>query len=244
MSNIDIPYVPFEALSNRIKYYWNPLEYNPHKGLFAPTRSGKSYLIRHGLLSIVPNSRTVLIDVKPGGEPTWHGWGNQVEELKHGFARGSDGTYNYRVMLKPNRDEGKEQVQRILDMILAEGETILVMDDSRKITAHTPQLGMSNHVDELITDGAGIGISVILAANSTTWATPTLRDGCGIYFMGHATNEEQRAAYSKVIGLPKQYQPALSSLGRRQFLYSDQYDGELRLAITTAPQGAIRYGTN
>lgn len=231
----NIPTVPFELIAKRIKRYWRPLEYNPHKGLFAPTRSGKSYLIRHGLLSIVPNARVVLIDVKPGGEPTWNGWGNQVTELSPGFGRGSDGTFNYRVMLLPGHEQGKDQIKRILEMILAEGETIVVMDDSRKITAHTPQLGFSTHVDELITDGAGIGITVILAANSTVWSTPTLRDGCGMYLMGHASNEDQRNLYSKIIGLPKEQREVFSKLPHRHFLYSDQYDGDLKLAITSLP---------
>jgi len=232
----NIPNVPFTEVAKRIRRFWRPLEYNPHKGLFAPTRSGKSYLIRHGLLSIVPNARVVLIDVKPGGEPTWNGWGNQVTELSPGFGRGPDGTYNYRVMLLPGHEQGKNQIERILDMILSEGETIVVMDDSRKITAHAPQLGFSNHVDELITDGAGIGISVILAANSTVWSTPTLRDGCGMYLMGHASNEVQRAEYGKIIGLPKDKRNVFSTLPRRHFLYSDQYDGDLKLAITYLPK--------
>lgn len=232
-----IPVIPFESVAERVAHFWNPLEYNPHKGLLAPTRSGKSYLIRHGLLSIVPDARTVVIDVKPNGEKTWDNWGNDVTELKPGFGKGDDGTFNYRIMLLPG-ERGKTQIKSLLDMLLIEGEVILIMDDSRKITAQYPSLGLSGHVDELLTVGAGIGISVILAANSTVWATSTLRDQCGAYFIGNMQNEDERTKFAKIIGLPKEYRPALQSLSQRQFVYSDQFEGEMTLAITSLPASA------
>jgi hypothetical protein len=226
-----VPTLPLDIVQRRIRNYWNPYEHNPHKGLLATTRSGKSYLIRHGILPVIPHARIVLIDVKPGGERTWEGWGNDVESLSYGFGRGSDGTANYRVMLQTGR-RGKDQIRRVIDIVSAEGEVIFIMDDSRKITANDPGLGLRNHVDALLTDGAGIGISVILAANSTVWATSTLRDQCGIYFLGPMSNADERKKFANIIGLPREYQPILETLKPRQFLYSDQFDGRQRLAIT------------
>jgi hypothetical protein len=182
-------------------------------------------------LPIVPNARIVLIDVKPGGERTWAGWGNDVESLSRGFGRGPNGNANYRVMLQSGT-RGKDQIQRVIDIISTEGEVIFIMDDSRKITANNPGLGLRNHVDALLTDGAGIGISVILAANSTVWATSTLRDQCGVYFLGLMTNADQRKQFANIIGLPKEYHPTLATLKPRQFLYCDQFDGPQRLALT------------
>ena len=223
--------VPFPLVAARIKRYWNPYEYNPHKGLLAPTRCGKSYLIRHGLLPIVPGGRVIVIDVKPGGERTWNGWGNDVDALSHGFGRGNDGTANYRIMLQPD-ESGKAQILRVLEMVAAEGECILIMDDSRKLTAHMPGLGLSGHVDGLLNESAAIGVSVIIAANSTVWATSTLRDQCGMYFVGLMSNETERNKFAQIIGLDRDKRRVLSSLKQRQFLYSDHFDGEMRIALT------------
>lgn len=231
-----VPEIDWAVIARRIKRHWRPLEINPHIGFLAPSRTGKSYLIRHGILPIATGARTVLIDVKPGGERTWDGWGNDVTEIEPGFGLGDDGTANYRVMLMPGADRGKTQVKRVFDTIMREGNCILVMDDSRKISANSPNLGLAGEVDEILTDGAALGITVILAANSTVWSVSGLRDQCGTFFLGHMANVRQQKEFADVIDLPQMYREALRSIGRRQFLYSDYHDGELKLAITGIPE--------
>lgn len=228
MSTTDkpVPTVPFPRIARRVAQYWDPYEWNPHKGLFAPAGGGKSYLIRHGLLPIVPGARTVVIDVKPGGERTWNGWGTDVISLSPGFAPG-----NYRVMVRPG-DEGKRQVRHILELIAAEGECIVIMDDSKRITAQAPNMGLAGWVNKLLDECRSIGVSVILAANSTNWVTSSLRDQCSVYFLGLMRNELERKKLSEIIGLPREYRHALATIKPHQFLYSDQFDGDIKVAIT------------
>jgi hypothetical protein len=202
--------------------------------LLAPTGTGKSWLIRYGLLPIVPDTRKIVIDVKPGGERTWNGWGNDVDHISPGFGTGPDGTANYRIMTAPG-DEGKHQVKEVLEIVGAEGEVILIMDDSKKITANSPNMALAGYVDGLLTDSRSLGVTVILAANSTTWAVSGLRDQCSVYFIGLMRNEEQRDRFGNIIGLPRKERQVLGTLNtaKRQFLYSDQYEGELKTAITS-----------
>lgn len=236
MKTATIPNVPFDKVARRIARYWNPDEYNPHKGILAPTGGGKSYLIRYGLLPIVPRARVVLIDVKPGGEKTWRGWGNDVTEIHPKFGLGPDGTANYRIMLQPG-SEGKAQVKRVLNIVATEGNTVLIMDDSRKITAHAPALGYANDVDALITDGRSIGITVILGAGTTTWSVGGLREQCGSYFLGMTNSARQRKEFADISGLPSEARSALDTLKPRQFLYCDRFGDDVCLAITSLTTG-------
>lgn len=228
--------IAFPDVANRIRQFWHPHMYNPHIGFLAPTRSGKSFLIRWGILPIATGARVVLFDVKAGGEKTWESWGNDVTEIKPGFAHGKDGSMNYRLLIKPGT-AGKTQIERALNIILAEGECIMIMDDSRKITARKPNLGFSGTVDEILTDGAGIGITAILAANSSVGATSSLQDQCGAYFLGRMANREQAKDFVDMAGVDRRYIPLLiNDLKRREFLYTDQHSDDRVMCITGLPE--------
>jgi hypothetical protein len=196
------------------------------------SRSGKSYFIRYGILPIYGMSRIVVLDVKPGGERTWNGWGNPVTELAPGFGVGPNGTPHYHMFVRD-----KACAENFLKLISAEGSCIIVIDDSRRITANAPDYGLSPYVDQLLTIGAAIGITVIICANSTVWVTSSLRDQCGINWIGQVTNEDERKRILRYTGLDKDLLPIIGRLPPRHFLYSDRYDGMARLAITTYSEG-------
>ena len=191
------------------------------------SRSGKSYFIRHGILPIYGMSRIVVLDVKPGGERTWNGWGNPVTELYPRFGIGPDGTPRYHLFIRD-----KASAESFLKMISAEGSCVVVIDDSRRITANAPDFGLSPYVDQLLTIGAAIGVTVIICTNSTVWATSSLRDQCGINWIGQIANEDERRKILRYTGLDKELLPLIGTLPPRRFLYSDRYDGAARLAIT------------
>lgn len=225
---MSIPEVPFNRIAARIGAHWNPHEFNPHQAFLGASGSGKSFLIRHGILPIAGPSRTVVIDVKPGGSRTWKGYGNEVTELSPGFGIGPDGTAHYHLMAST-----KERAREFLELISAEGSCIVVFDDSRRITESKPNYGLSTYVDNLLTLGREAGITVLICANSTTWAASGLKDQCEINWLGKMANEMQRSMFVKIAGLPKEVMPVLGSLGPNQFLYTDRYSGQLRMAITS-----------
>lgn len=226
-----VPDIEWERVAGRIQRHWDPLASNPHKAIFAQSRGGKSYMIRHGLLRLVPFARVVVIDVKPGGDPTWNGWGANVTELDPGFGDNGNGDAFYRIRLLPG-DEGETQVRRILDQLAAEGECVIVMDDARKVTdGRSPGLKCGMVVDHLLLEGAALGISVILGANSATWAVSGLRDQCSTILLGHLGSAARDDA-AKLAGLDKAARAELDTIAPKQFLYVDGHDGELMLART------------
>lgn len=225
---MDITTQPFNRIAARIGAYWNPYEFNTHHAFLGRSGSGKSYLIRNGILPIAGPSRIVVIDVKPGGSRTWKDYGNTVNELSPGFGIGNDGTAHYHFLAKT-----KNQTRRFLDMIAYEGSCIVVIDDSRRVSEPDPNWGLKSQIDNLLTLGREIGISVLICANSTTWAPSGIKDQCGTIWLGAMTNEEQRVKFAKIAGLPyRDIVPALGKQKPREFLYTDIHDGEPRIAIT------------
>lgn len=226
-----VPVIPWARVAGRIQRHSDPLLVNPHKAIFAQSRGGKSFLIRHGLLALVPCARTVVIDVKHGGDPTWNGWGDDVTELAPGFGGNSNNDQRWRVRVLPG-DEGQSQVRRILDQIAAEGECVLVMDDARKVTdQRSPGLKCGPVVDHLLLEGAALGVTAILGANSAAWATSSLRDQCATIFLGHLGGAA-RDDCARLAGLDKAARAELDTIAPKQFLYVDAHDGELMLART------------
>lgn len=226
-----VPEIPWPRVAGRIQRHWSPLEYNPHKAVFAQSHGGKSYLIRHGLLPLVPLARALVIDVKPGGDPAWDGWGADVAELKPGFSGNADGTALYRLMVRPGAD-GADQVRRVLDQVAAEGECVVIMDDARKVTdQRAPGLKCGTVVDHLLLEGAAIGITAILGANSVAWATSGLKDQCATIILGHL-GAGVRDDCARLAGLDKPARAELDRLAPRRFLYTDAHDGEPLLALT------------
>jgi hypothetical protein len=227
-SKLIVPTIPFSRIKQRVSKYADPFTYNPHQAFYAQSRSGKSFMIRHGILPIYGASRIVVMDVKPGGERTWNGYGNPVTELSPGFGIGPDGTPHYHLLLRD-----KASAERFLKMIAAEGSCVVVIDDSRRVTASAPDWGLSGYVDNLMTIGAAYGVTVLICANSTVWSTSSLRDQTGINWIGRVTNEDERKKIIRYTGNTKELNSILASLPPRHFLYSDNYSGDARLAITT-----------
>lgn len=233
-----VPDVPWPQVAGRIQRTWHPTEANPHAALFAQTRAGKSHLIRFGLLPLVPLARVVVVDVKPDhAGNVWNEWGHDTTELPHGFGISPTGWPRWRVRVKPGSD-GSVQVRRVLEQLGAEGECVLVIDDARRVTdSHSPGLGLGNVVDHLLLEGAALGLTVILGANSTAWATSSLKDQCGVIWVGHTRSDEQRDKFADVAGLPKSVRPVLDTIAPRHWLYSD-YAGDRLMLARTMPPGA------
>lgn len=232
---MNVPEIAWRTVAGRLQRSWQPTEANPHMALFAQTRGGKSHLIRYGILPVVPLARIVVIDVKPPHDGNvWNGFGHDTTELAHGFGLSPAGTPRYRILLKPGAD-GTTQVRRVLEQIAAEGECILVIDDARRVTSqHAPGLGLTHVVDHLMLEGAALGVTVILGANSTAWPNSGLKDQCGMIWIGHTRSAEQRDKFAEIAGI-KDCRGILDTIAPRTWLYTDYAGDRLMLARTTPP---------
>lgn len=227
---LPVPLVPFGRIQGRMSRLWDPFERNPHVAVFGITGSGKSYLIRYGILPLRAYSRTVVIDVKDDRDSVWSGWGTPVAELPQAF-RGQ-----YRVIV--NRANAQPQLRRTFDQLRNEGHCLIVVDESRSITERE-QVGLGSVVENLITEGRGIGITMIMGAQSTAWAVASLKDQPAALFIGQTRGIEQPKTLAGIAGHGRELAATIGRIPARQWLYTDAWEGPGMLALTTPPGQAI-----
>lgn len=243
---MSVPTVPFWRVAGRIqRRILRPPGVNPHMVLLAQTRGGKDFLIRWGILPVVPLERIVVLMTKRGSgqhgdDETWQGWGNLIAEpadLKPGFGIGPDGTPRYRVPLVPGRTSA-DDARRLLGQLAAEGELILIIGDAGRLTDHPSGggFGCERHVTDMMREGAGIGLSVIACANSTNWAASGIRDQAAAVLIGRS-GAAMREKFGEIAGLEARSpgRAALARLRPHWWLYTDHADGDLLAGITTPP---------
>jgi hypothetical protein len=227
-----VPVVPFGKVQGRMHRYWDPFERNPHVGIFGITGAGKSHLIRYGILPLRHWSRTVVIDVKDDRDSVWSDYGQPVAELPRAFFRSGDGA-RWRVIV--DRANAHAQLKRVFDQIRDEGHCVVVVDESRSITERE-QVGLGSVVENLILEGRGIGVTLIMGAQSTAWAVSALKDQPAVLFIGQTSGEDQALALAKMAGHGRDLAHVIGRIPARQWLYRDLWDGPplLGLADLTA----------
>jgi hypothetical protein len=217
---------------------WDPFERNPHIAVFGISGSGKSWLIRYGILPLRAYTRTVLIDVKDDRDSTWEGYGHPVTELPAAFFKTGNGDSErpctWRVIV--DRSNAQAQLRRIFDQIRNEGHCLLVIDESRSITERE-QMGLGSVVENLILEGRGLGITVIMGAQSSAWAVASLKDQAACLLIGQTSDQDQALKLAKIAGYGRNLSPVIEQIPARQWLYRDKWEGASILALTDAPSG-------
>ena len=204
---------------------WDPFQRGPHVAVFGMNGSGKSTVIRYGLLPLRGSSRQVMIDVKDDQDSTWAGWGHRVYELPPAF------TGKLRLVLNP--DDPKPQLDRALTQIWNEGYCVVVVDESRTLTERE-QMGKGSMIEKMITVGRGKGITMIVGAESTAYAVPSLRDQPAVVLVGQNRSEDQAKELAKIVG-SKALAPVIAGIQGRQFLYTDNWSSPPIMGLTSLP---------
>lgn len=228
-----LPTVPFDRVQGRMMRLWDPFERNPHIAVYGTTGSGKSHLMRYGILPLRHFSRTVVIDVKNNRDSVWAGFGEPVTELEPAFFKTGNPEQPAVWRLIVDRSNGQAQLRRVFDQIRSEGHCLIVMDESRSITERE-QMGLGSPVENLIQEGRGLGITLIIGAQSSAWAVSALKDQPGVMFMGQSTGD-QPLALAKLAGYGRELAQVISTLEARTWVYRDMWEGAPILGLTRAP---------
>lgn len=228
-----IPSVTFAVIQGRMIRLWDPFERNPHIAVFGTTGSGKSHLIRYGLLPLRGYSRIVVIDVKDDRDSVWSGYGKPVTELPRAFflTGSKEHPAVWRVIV--DRRHAQDQLRRIFDQIRDEGHCVVVVDEMRSITERE-QVGLGSVVENLILEGRGLGVTLIMGSQSTAWAVASLKDQPAVMFVGQSTGD-QPLALAKMAGYGRELAAVIGRIPPRTWLYRDLWDGEPILGLTRAP---------
>lgn len=228
-----VPFISFALIQGRMIRLWDPFERNPHIAVFGITGSGKSHLIRYGILPLRAYSRIVVIDVKDDRDSVWAGFGKPVTELPPAFFRTGSTEHPaiWRVIV--DRRNAQAQLRRIFEQIRDEGHCVVVMDETRSITERE-QAGLGSVVENLITEGRGLGVTMIMGSQSTAWAVSSLKDQPAVMFIGQSTGD-QPLALAKMAGHGRELATVIGQIPARTWLYRDLWEGSPILGLTRAP---------
>lgn len=229
-----VPDVPFGKIQGRMARLWDPFERNPHIAVFGTTGTGKSHLIRWGILPLRSYSRTVVIDVKDDRDSVWTGFGRPVTELPAAFFRTGDSEHPAAWRVIVDRRNAQAQLRRIFDQIRDEGHCVVVVDESRSITERE-QAGLGSVVENLILEGRGLGVTLIMGAQSTAWAVSSLKDQPAALFIGQCSGKDQPKALAGLAGYGRELAEVIGRIPARTWLYRDLWDGPPILGLTRAP---------
>lgn len=227
-----VPTIPFPTVQNRMRRLWDPFQRNSHIAVFGVSGAGKSHLIRYGILPVRQYSRQVIIDMKADRDSVWEGCGTPVYELPKAFADTGDGTVSSRYRLIVDRSNPQRQIKTALQQIKDEGHCVVVIDESRSVTERE-QLGLGSLVENLILEGRGLGISIVIGAQSTAWAVSSLKDQPTTFFIGLTGGMTQAAELAKITGFGKELAPVINRIPGRQWLYGDRWEDDRILAMTS-----------
>jgi len=229
-----VPTVPFGQVQGRIARLCDPFERNPHIAVFGTTGSGKSHLMRYGILPLRAYSRTVVIDVKDDRDSVWSGFGKKVTELPRAFSGTGENSHAARWRLVVDRRNAQAQLRRVFDQIRDEGHCVVVIDESRSITERE-QAGLGSVVENLILEGRGLGVTMLIGAQSTKWAVPSLKDQPAALFIGQCVGQDQAIDQAKIAGYGRELAVVIQQIEAREWLYRDLWEGPPILGLCSAP---------
>lgn len=233
VKTLAIPVVEFGRVQGRMMRHWDPFERNPHVAVYGITGSGKSHLIRYGILPLRRYSRTVVIDAKDDRDSVWSGYGRAVSELPEEFFKSGDKEHPASWRLVVDRRNAQTQLRKAFEQIRDEGHCVVVIDESRSITDRE-QAGLGSVVENIILEGRGLGITVIMGAQSTAWAVSALKDQPACTFIGQTSGQKQALTLAELVDHGRDLSPVISQIPARQWLYRDKWDGAI-LALTNPP---------
>lgn len=237
MPRLDVPELVVPDLSwpmvqSRINQYWVARE-APHISVMAKTRTGKSYLVRHGLLPLCKNDRVLIIDVK-GNDPTLAGLGQPVREIPgrlhsmRQLVRGRKPEDNWFRLVTykgpKNREAAREQVTKAFERVIDEGDWVVVIDELRAVTdPQSPGLHLKPYYEEFILRGGSNGVATISCSQEPRWCPGSFYTQSNFYFFSRIEDEAAQKRISEV-GSMKALLPHIQKIKRRHWLYMDDME--------------------
>jgi hypothetical protein len=237
---MDLPSAPLSRVLARADSVWSPAT-APHHLVYGQTGSGKTTLIRH-LLNLCPAERVLVIDPKQAADPSWPltpADPAPVTAIEPMFGyRGAPGGGQhhmwYRLTGSPDRPDTGRRIAQALDIVAAEGHTVLVLDDVREICR---QLRLAEHVDSVMNLGRSAGVCAILSATEAGYVSG--RSQAAITWIGATSGLDAAKAGAAMLGHSgRNWYEITATLRPHTWIYHDSQPGNPGPCITAVPLAA------
>lgn len=218
-----IPARPWSAVAADVNRMWLP-DSQPHHAIIAQTRAGKTSLIRHGLLPLVPHDRVLVLDSKGGRDAAWAGLGRVVHELPNRLQlrahdNGEPRTHWYRLVLPDETPAARRVAGEALRAVLKAGEWIVVVDETRHITdAREPGLGLRAEFESLLLRGGSAGVMVVMGTQAPRYNPSTFYDQASFAWIGRVRDEVAQKRLMEIGGMSRAVLPVVANVPRYSWI--------------------------
>lgn len=251
-----IPTVPWPVIRSRLARMWTVRD-APHHSVIGQTRSGKTFLARHGILDTCLYDRVLFIDAK-GDDPTSDGLGHTVHRMpsktkrmttrmikedqrmfgpRPADSRSKARSNWFRLVTSDQWDRAIPQVRDALEQVYAEGNWIIVTDELRYLTdKRQPGLGLEAYWNQIIFRGGSRGIGMVSLTQEPRWVPGAFYTQSSFYWFSRIEDEAAQKRISEV-GSSRSLLPVLARIPRRWWIYTDNLEDERFWAYTTVKVG-------
>jgi hypothetical protein len=252
--SLDIPTLPWSVIKSRLAQMWDVRD-APHHSVIGQTRSGKSYLTRHGILDVCKNDRVLFIDAK-GDDPTLEGLGKVVHRFPNRLRRATAHNERpflsdtssanaqrkrrpmqdwFRLVTSPQWEIATQQVEEALDAVYQDGDWIVVVDETRYVTdARVPGLGLRGLWEQINFRGGSRGVGMVSLTQEPRWVPGSFYTQSSFYWFSRVEDELAQKRIGEV-GSSRELLPYLKTIPRRWWVYTDNLEDERFWALTTVP---------
>lgn len=240
-SEQSIPHVHWNEVSGRVGGLWVPKK-TPHHSILAQTRSGKSYLIGHGILPHRQYNKVLIIDVK-GDDPTFEEIGKPVRKIPSQFSRtfndwlseGKPREHWYRLIVSEDWHDARRQVGQALSRVYQEQNWTVVLDETRALTdPQPPSLQLRPQVEQLWLRGGSKGIEVVAGTQGPRWVPRSFYEQAQFHWIGAVEDEDSQKRLREIGGMERHHLQTIKTLKPHHFVYTDrQSDDGIRYRAVT-----------
>lgn len=231
-----VPSREWQEVIERVDRLWQPTN-SPHHSVVGQNGSGKSYLIVNGLLPLCVFDNVAIFDNK-GDDPVLAAAGARtVRHLPSRIRRTLDNDRQkdgwYRIVAYDHPGKAQEQVVTALERIYAEGNWVVVLDETRAISdPRSPGLGLQPLLDRMWLRGRSRGISLIASTQAPRWVPSSFYDQCQFVWCSRIRDERAHQRVMEIGSMTRADIPAISRIRKRRWLYMDDEEDETWLAET------------
>lgn len=237
-----IPKVDFSVIQQRMQRLW-VIRDAPHHSVMGQTRSGKSYLMRYGILPVCQRDRVLIID-NSGGDETLMGLGRVVTRFPSKALRSSREFMSdaekpmgqwFRLTTSMNTAMARDQVGEALEKVMFEGDWVVVVDELRYITdSREPGLNLAPQWENIVFRGGKRGVGLINLTQEPRWVRGSFYTQPSFVWISRVEDEAAQKRIAE-IGSSRALAGHLASIPRRDWIYMDNLESERFWAFTRVP---------
>jgi hypothetical protein len=210
------------------------------------TGGGKSYLVRHGILSVCEWDRVLIIDGK-GDDPTLRGLGRVVNDFPNMRLRSADQLMRdendarrenwFRLVTSRKWERARDQVMHALEKVMDQGNWIVVIDELRYITdTRAPGLNLKPQWEAIMLRGRSRGVSLVNCTQEPRWVPGSFYTNSQFYWISRVEDEAAQKRLAE-IGSSRALMDHLPTIRRRHWIYMDNLDDDRFWAHTIVTGG-------